>query len=173
MTNKEYAKLEKLAVQLKFTTDIRKRVFIIIMSSNDYLEASHNLLKLKLHRKQMREVAVVIVQVCAQEEQFNKFYAYLAENIIRVDSNMKFSFQYALWDHFKQLESYPLRKVANLAKLLSFLINTKAMSLTSLRGIDIDVANEHQIILLKIVFKAFYSQYHNIPTSCLSSYLHL
>lgn len=171
MSNTEYIRLEKLAMDLKFTTDIRKRIFILMMSSQDYIEATQNLLKLKLNKKQTREIAVVIIQVCAQEEQFNKFYAYLAQNIIKVDHNMKYSFQYSFWDHFKQLEDYPVRKIANIAKLLAFLINSRVMGIPSIRGIDLDIPNEHQIMLLKIIFRSFYAEYNLFCCSTLTLFL--
>ena len=129
------------------------------MSANDFLDATQNLLKLKITKTQLREIAIVVVASCAQETTFNKYYAYLAENLIKVNLKLKFAFQYALWDHFKLLDNYSLRKIANLAKLLFFLIEKRIFGLQVLRGLDIETLNAHQKILLRIILKELYYTY--------------
>ena len=150
--------MEKLAAEQRFTTDIRKRIFMIIMSADDYLDATQKLLKLKITKKQAQEIAVVLVESCAQEATFNKYYAYLADNLIRVNRNLKYSFQYSLWDHMKLLENYTLRKIANIAKFMSFLVTRNTLGLQVLRSLDFDSLNQHQEIFLKIFFQEFYAK---------------
>lgn len=157
MQNEELDQLEKLAIEQRFTSELRKKIFMVIMSSDDYLDASQKLLKMKLNKKQQQEIAVVVVESCAQEEKFNKYYAYLAANLIKLRSTLKYSFQYAFWDHFKQLESYGLRKIANLAKMLSFLVLRKDMGLQALKSLELDMLTEHQELLLKIFFKDLFA----------------
>lgn len=152
MENDYVDKLERLAVEQRFTSDLRKKIFMVIMSAEDYLDASQKLLKMKLNKKQAQELAVVIVESCAQEENFNKYYCYLTENLINLRSSLKYSFQFALWDHFKQLENYGLRKIANLAKFLSFLVLRKDMGIQSLRSLEFENLSSHQELLLKIFF---------------------
>ena len=100
ISNEQKDYLEKLAVEQKFVTDLRKKIFMIIMNSEDYLDALQNLLKLKLNRKQSKDIAIVIVECCAQEENFNKFYAFLIEKLTQIKKELKFTFQYAIWDQF-------------------------------------------------------------------------
>lgn len=47
-------------------TDLRKKVFVTVMASADYLDAFEKLLKLKLKAKQDREMVNVIVDCCLQ-----------------------------------------------------------------------------------------------------------
>jgi len=150
--NEQLDQLEKFAAEQRFTSDIRKKIFLVIMSSDDYIDATQKLMKMKL-KKQDKEIAIVIVESCAQEERFNKYYAYLAENLIRQNRSIKYSFQYSFWDHFKQLETYALRKISNLAKLLSFLVLRRALGVHVLQALEFDSLNEHQILFVKIFFK--------------------
>ena len=151
-------KLEQVAIEQRFTSELRKRLFMTIMSADDYLDASQKVLKIKLNKRQQQEIAVVIVESCAQEEKFNKFYAFLAENLIRVRHGLKISFQYVLWDHLKQIENYTLRKIANLAKMFSFLVTRNVIGLQVLRSLEFDNLTNHQEIFLTIFFKEFYSK---------------
>ena len=123
------------------------------MSADDYIDATQKLMKMKLNKKQDKEISIVIVESCAQEERFNKYYCYLAENLIRQNNSIKYSFQYSFWDHFKQLETYALRKISNLAKLLSFLVLRRAMGVQALRTLEFDSLNEHQALFVRIFFK--------------------
>jgi len=132
------------------------------MSSDDYIDATQKLLKLKLNKKQDKEIAIVVVESCAQEEKFNKYYGYLAENLIKIRSGLKYSFQYALWDHFKQLQHYELRKIANLAKLLSFLVLRKNMGVQVLRSMELDSLNEHESLFVKVFFKDLLTAYYSL-----------
>lgn len=159
MQGEQLDQLEKIAVEQRFTSDLRKRIFLVIMSSDDYADATQKLLKLKLNKKQDKEIAIVIVESCAQEEKFNKYYGYLAENLIKIRSGLKYSFQYAFWDHFKQLEHYELRKISNLAKLLSFLVLRKDMGVQVLRSMELDSLNEHENLFVKVFFKNLLTMY--------------
>lgn len=134
---------------------------MIIMSAEDFLDASQKILKLKVNKKQFQEVAIVITETCAQEEKFNKYYAFLADNLIKVQQNLKFSFQYALWDHLKLLDKYTLRKIANLAKFTSFLVGKRSFGLQILRSFDFEALNKHQEIFLQIFFRDFLDKYNN------------
>lgn len=131
---------------------------MIIMSAEDYLDATQKLLKLKTNKKQIQEIAIVVLTSCAQEETFNKYYAFLADNLIRVNRDLKYSFQYALWDHFKQMENYTLRKIANIAKFVSFLCVKNTVGLQFLRALDFDALNQHQEIFLRVFFEDFYAK---------------
>jgi nucleolar MIF4G domain-containing protein 1 len=107
----------------------------------------------------LQEVAVVILETCAQEDKFNKYYAFLADNLIKVQSNFKVSFQFALWDHFKLLDKYTLRKIANLAKFTSFLVTKRSFGLQILRSLDFEVLNKHQEIFMQVFLKDFLDKY--------------
>ena len=162
MQNEHIEQLEQMAVEQRFTSDLRKKIFIVIMSSDDYVDAAQKLMKMKLNKKQIQELAVVAVESCAQEEKFNLYYGYLAENLIKLLSGLKYSFQYAFWDHFKQLENYGLRKIANLAKLLAFLVTRRNMGVQAIRSFEFEMLSEHQELFLKIFFKELFNGYIHI-----------
>ena len=159
ITNEQKDYLEKLAVEQKFVTSIRKKIFMIIMNAEDYLDALQNLLKLKLNRKESKDIAIVITECCAQEQTFNKFYVFLIEKLSQLKKEVKFSFQYALWDQFKLLENFSLRKICNIAKLTAYLIRKAVIGLGSLKGIELEEKNDHQLLFMKAFLKTLFEKF--------------
>ena len=84
----------------------------------------------------------------------SKFYAYLIEKLIEARKELKFSIQYAFWDQFKLLENFSLRKIANLAKLMAFLMG-KSLGLNSLKGLELTQENQHISAFFTIFLKSF------------------
>jgi nucleolar MIF4G domain-containing protein 1 len=48
------------------------------MSSDDYLDASQKILKLKLNKNQNKEIPLVLVECCLVEKTYNPFYELVA-----------------------------------------------------------------------------------------------
>lgn len=59
-------------------TDIRRSIFCIIMSAEDYLDASERILRLNLTHVQQRELCYVLLLCAGNEKCFNPYYAHLA-----------------------------------------------------------------------------------------------
>jgi nucleolar MIF4G domain-containing protein 1 len=66
------SEMVQLAVKQRMTTPVKKAVFCILMSSEDYLDAFEKLLRLNLKNKQDREIVHVLVLYCL----FYYFYFY-------------------------------------------------------------------------------------------------
>uniref|UniRef100_A0A672L6Z6 Nucleolar MIF4G domain-containing protein 1 n=1 Tax=Sinocyclocheilus grahami TaxID=75366 RepID=A0A672L6Z6_SINGR len=78
-TTSPSTKGEQLARKQRMNTDIRRNIFCVLMSSEDYLDAFEKLLRLGLKDQQEREIVHVLMDCCLQEKMFNRFYAVLAE----------------------------------------------------------------------------------------------
>lgn len=133
---------------------------MIIMNSEDYLDALQNLLKLKLNHKESKDIAVVLVECCVQEQTFNKFYFFLAEKLVEIKPDLKFSIQYALWDQYKLVENFTLRKICNLAKFSAFLIKKKVIGLGALKGLELEEKNDHIFLFMKAFLKTFFEKFN-------------
>ena len=59
--SQEKYNLEQLAIKNRLVTETRKAIFVTIMSSEDYADATNKLLKIKINKKQQRDVAIVII----------------------------------------------------------------------------------------------------------------
>jgi nucleolar MIF4G domain-containing protein 1 len=155
-------KLLKLAAKQRMNTDLRRSIFCIIMGSDDCQDAFQKIVRASLLKgKSEREVVRVLVHCCSQEKVYNPYYAYLAVRICEHQSKCKFTFQFTLWDTFKEFKGMKARKAANIAKLVAHLIKEHKLNLNALKTIDIapDSMPEAAIIFLTILFSNIFEAY--------------
>ncbi|VVT56352.1 uncharacterized protein SAPINGB_P004996 [Magnusiomyces paraingens] len=94
----------ELARQQRMNTDIRRAVFIAIMSSGDYVDAVDRLQQLKLRSKQEREIVRVLLHCCAMEPVYNPFYALVAARLCSTERAISKTFTFCLYDELGELE---------------------------------------------------------------------
>lgn len=129
--------LEKMASALRLGTDVRRSIFVAIMSSSDCPEALERLSSVKGRLR--REIAPVLFLCCARERTYNPFYAVLAAAIVRRVDGVSFSvsLMYTLWDTVRSLSgpnaAGDAQKVANLGHLYADLLRRRALKLTALK----------------------------------------
>ena len=155
---KEDAKLLKLAAKARMNTDSKRAIFCIIMKSADCEDAFEKLTGAgHLKNRKERDAVRVLMECCGNEKSYNPFYAHLAARMCDYQPQCKFSMQLAYWDFFKQFDdSVPIRKAANLAKLLFHLVVAHpAIRLGVLKVLDLsspDELTESAMIFLTIFF---------------------
>ncbi|KAF5196303.1 nucleolar MIF4G domain-containing protein 1-like [Thalictrum thalictroides] len=133
----EAQKLLQLAAAHRMNTDTRRAIFCIIMSGEDYIDAFEKLLRLDLSGKQDRDIMRVLLECCLKEKVFNKYYTVLACKLCSHDKNHKFTLQYCLWDHYKELESLDLVQSLNLARFTAEMLVSFSLSLAVLKTVDL------------------------------------
>ncbi|KAI2662518.1 Nucleolar MIF4G domain-containing protein 1 [Labeo rohita] len=143
------AKILELARKQRMNTDIRRNIFCVLMSSEDYLDAFEKLLRLGLKDQQEREIVHVLMDCCLQEKMFNRFYAVLAEKFCSHDRRFQMTFQFSLWDKFKDLENLSSRPFSNLVQLVTHLLHRKCLSLSILKAIEFGELDKPKVKFLK------------------------
>ncbi|XP_062515186.1 nucleolar MIF4G domain-containing protein 1-like [Corticium candelabrum] len=147
-----------LAHQQRMTSDIRRTIFCVLMSSDDYLDAFEKLLKLNLKEKQSREIVYVLLDCCLQEQLFNPFYAYLSERLCQCSRSYQVTLQYSIWDRLKAMESLTESNRHNLAKLLIHLFITKAMSLSVLKVIEFSQLGKSSVQFYSFLLQSLFDE---------------
>lgn len=128
--------LIQLAKEQRMNTDVRRSIFIAVMSAADHNDAYVRLVKLRLKKSQELEIPKVLIHCAGAEKVYNPFYTFLSRRVCS-DKKLKMSFQFSLWDLFKQMgeggdesskidEQYGgkigLRSLVNQAKMFGVLI---------------------------------------------------
>ncbi|XP_015186213.1 PREDICTED: nucleolar MIF4G domain-containing protein 1 homolog [Polistes dominula] len=126
----------ELARKQRMNTDIRRNIFCILMTAEDYLDAYEKLSRLDLKNQQEREIIYVLMDCCLQEKKFNPYYAILAERFCVYDRKYQLTIQYMLWDKFKILDNYNAKQLTNLAKFLIHLFIQKSLSISILKVLN-------------------------------------
>ncbi|OAX42500.1 ARM repeat-containing protein [Rhizopogon vinicolor AM-OR11-026] len=95
--------LLKLAKKQGMNTDIRRGIFVVLMSSDDYLDACERLAQLSLTEVQQREIVRVNLHCCGNEKSYNPFYALVCQYLSQRSHSYKITLQFSLWDFLRDL----------------------------------------------------------------------
>ncbi|XP_030636388.1 nucleolar MIF4G domain-containing protein 1 [Chanos chanos] len=145
------AKVLELARKQRMNTDIRRNIFCVLMTSEDYLDAFEKLLRLGLKDQQERDIVHVLLDCCLQEKSFNAFYAVLGEKFCSHDRRFQMTFQFSLWDKFKDLANLSSSSFSNLVQLVTHFLHRKCLSLSILKAIEFGELDKPKVKFLKQV----------------------
>ncbi len=141
--------LLQLAREHRMNTDIRRSIFVTIMSASDYKDAYMCLLKLRLKKSQELEIPGVLTHCACAEKTYNPFYTLIARQLCS-DRKLKMAFQFTLWALFKRMgesedgegedeedgDALDMRAIVNLAKMFGTLVVDGGLRLSILKVID-------------------------------------
>ncbi|RKP29339.1 hypothetical protein METBISCDRAFT_10563, partial [Metschnikowia bicuspidata] len=174
----------ELARAQRMNTDIRRAIFISIMSANDYVDALAKLDKLALKKVQEREIPRILVHCAVVEPAWNPYYGVLAAKLCDSHSYRK-TFQFLLWDLVKSFgagsggygdsdeedgeeafagfdnsesEDEKLKKIMKLARLFGNLFAEGALALHVLRTVNFVAPSADLRLLLEMLFVSFFDQ---------------
>ncbi|RLL95459.1 hypothetical protein CFD26_100943 [Aspergillus turcosus] len=151
--------LASIAKAHRMNTDIRRSIFVAIMSATDYQDAHVRLLKLRLKRTQEYEIPRVLTHCAMEEEAYNPYYTLIARRLCgELGRRMKVSFMYTLWNGFKRMgesgdmdeddedtgfgddnderNQLSMKSAVNLAKMYGSLIADGALTLSVLKTLN-------------------------------------
>lgn len=96
--------LRNIARKHGMNTTIRQDIFVILISSQDYLDALERLQSLKFKKEiQRREIIRVLLHCIGSEVHYNPYYVVLASRLAIDDIGTRFTLQYCLWDFMREL----------------------------------------------------------------------
>ncbi|XP_077592327.1 nucleolar MIF4G domain-containing protein 1 [Stigmatopora nigra] len=145
------AKVLELARKQRMNTDVRRNIFCVLMTSEDYIDAFDKLLRMGLKDKQEREIVHVLMDCCLQEKTFNNFYAVLGEKFCSHDRRFQMTFQFTLWDKFRELSNLPARAFNNTSLLVTRFLQNKCLSLSILKAIEFSELDKPTVRFLRQV----------------------
>ncbi|WEJ96857.1 suppressor of glycerol defect [Yamadazyma tenuis] len=167
----------RIAKEQRMNTDIRRAIFITIMSAEDYVDALTRLDKLQLKKAQEREIPRILIHSVCMEQSWNPYYGLLASKLSESHSYRK-TFQFMFWDVLKEFEKAnnedesedefigfddeseesKLKRIYNLGRFFGFLIAEGSLPLHSLKNVNFLVATNDTKLLLEIVLVTFLDQ---------------
>lgn len=164
--NKDYVQnngpsneLVEAAARQRMNTDVRRKIFYIVMGSEDYLDAFEKLIRLKLIGKQDREIIRVLVDCCLQEKIYNPYYATLGTKLCQQNHNHKFTLQFVFWDRFKDLGSLSVPTTSNLARMLAHFITEHALSLSMLKVVQFSTLAGSDLLFFQLLMVTLLTRY--------------
>lgn len=154
----------ELARKQRMNTDIRRAIFVAVMSSEDYVDAYERIQKLHLKNKQERDIPLVILHCVASEKVYNPFYALLAGKLC-VQHSFKKTFQFALWDFLNGMdedeedkeEDDNNMKTLNYSRFFASLVGHGLMSLDILKPVNFLTATTSVKLFSELFFISLFN----------------
>ena len=159
--------LSKLARAHGMNTDVRRTIFITILSSLDYQHAHMRLLKLNLKSKQMLEIPRVLVHCLTSEECANPFYALVAKKFCG-EHKLRKAFEFTLFDAFRRMElgeddeeegaRMSIEEIVTLAKFYGTMIADRCMSIVVLKKLKFAYLDSKPSMFVEVLLTTILDQ---------------
>ncbi|KAL9932639.1 hypothetical protein V8E36_008338 [Tilletia maclaganii] len=135
--------------------NLRRTIYLTIMSSSIFEEAVHKLLKIQLPEGQEIEMCNMIIECCSQERTFNKFYAHISERFCKLNRMWSGCFEQCFHNYYDTIHRYETNRLRNIARLFGSLLATDSISWASLEAIHMneDDTTSSSRIFTKIMFQ--------------------
>jgi pre-mRNA-splicing factor CWC22 len=134
---------------------LRRTIYLTIISSIDFQECCHKLLKLNMREGQEMELVSMIIQCCIQERTYLRFYGLLAERFCLIKEVYKQNFETQFEAQYLKIHRLETNKLRNLAKLFAHLLYTDAIDWTVFKSIKLteEDTSSSSRIFIKIIFQ--------------------
>ncbi|KAJ3250835.1 pre-mRNA-splicing factor cwc22 [Boothiomyces macroporosus] len=108
--------------------NLRRAIYLTIMSSLNFEECAHKLLKLDIPSGQEIELCNMVIECCSQEKTYVNFYGLLGERFCRISPEWANAFTAAFEETYKTIHRYETNRLRNIAKFYSHILATDALS---------------------------------------------
>ncbi len=108
--------------------NLRKTIYLTVMSSVDFEECGHKLLKLDIPEGLEIELCNMIVECCSQERTYLKFFGLLAERFCQLDPMWQENFESCLDRVYSTVHRLETNRIRNVCKLFGHLLHSEAIS---------------------------------------------
>ncbi|ODQ51383.1 DHS-like NAD/FAD-binding domain-containing protein [Saitoella complicata NRRL Y-17804] len=135
--------------------NLRRTIYLTIMSSVDYEECCHKLMRINIPEGQQIELANMIVECCSQERTYSRFYGLMGERFCKLNRMWTDTFQSAFQTYYETIHRYESNKLRNIAKFFGHLLSTEAIHWHVLSCIHLneDETTSSSRIFIKILFQ--------------------
>jgi len=141
--------------------NLRRSIYLVIMSSLHHEECVHKILKLNISDGQEKEVCTMLIDCCAMERMFNRFFALQGEKLCRLKPAYQDQFQEAFSIQFATVHRLETNKLRNIGKFFAHLLYTDAISWSLMLQIRIteETTTSSSRIFMKVIFQELSEQW--------------
>merc|ERR1712232_141309 len=141
--------------------NLRRSIYLVIMSSVHFEECVHKILKLNIAEGQEKEVVTMLIDCCAMEKQFNRFFCLQGERLCRLNPKYQEEFEEAFNAQFATVHRLETNKLRNIGKFFTHLLYTDALSWGLFLNIKIteETTTSSSRIFIKVIFQELSEQW--------------
>ncbi|KAK9834492.1 hypothetical protein WJX74_002896 [Apatococcus lobatus] len=135
--------------------NLRRTIYLTIMSSMSFEEAGHKLIKIELAPGQEIEVVTMLIECCSQEKTYLKYYGLVAQRFCCINREYTALFEDCFTKQYMLIHRLETNKLRNVARMFAHLLSTDAISWAILAVIRVteDDTTSSSRIFIKILFQ--------------------
>lgn len=104
--------------------NLRRQIYLTIMSALDFEEAVHKLLKVHLAPGQESELCNMIIECCSQERSYSKFYGLMGERLCKLHQTWSIAFEGCFKTYYDTIHRYETNRLRNISKFFGYILAT-------------------------------------------------
>ena len=110
--------------------NLRRSIYLTIMSSGTFEEACHKLMRINLPTGREDELPSMIIECCSQERTFNKFFGLIGERFCKLNRLWKDLFQEQFAKYYETIHRFETNRLRIIAQFFGHLLSTDAIDWT-------------------------------------------
>ncbi|RWA12405.1 hypothetical protein EKO27_g2712 [Xylaria grammica] len=135
--------------------NLRKTIYLTIMSSLDPEESVHKLLKINLPAGQEQELPSIIVESCSREVTYTKFFGLIGERFAKLNRLWTDLFEQAFQNKYDTIHRYDTNQLRNIARFYGHMFASDAIGWHCFSAIHLneEETSSASRIFIKILFQ--------------------
>ena len=159
---------QKMDIKDQSNTDLvnlRRTIYLTIMSSIDFEECCHKLMKINLPVGLEPELPSMVIECCSQERTFSKFYGLIGERFAKINRLWSDLFEAAFAKYYDTIHRYETNRLRNIARFFGHLISNDAIGwhVLSVVHMNEEETTSSSRIFVKILFQDL-AEHMGVPT---------
>ncbi|TAQ85893.1 hypothetical protein B7494_g5786 [Chlorociboria aeruginascens] len=153
-------KKEEKALEIKdqSNTDLlnlRRTIYLTIMSSIDPEECCHKLMKITLPAGYEMELPSMIIECCSQDKTYSKFYGLIGERFAKINRLWTDLFEQSFAKYYDTIHRYETNKLRNIARFFGHVLSSDAIGwhVLSVVHLNEEETTSSSRIFIKIMFQ--------------------
>lgn len=141
-------------------TNLRRTIYLTIMSSMDFEEAGHKLMKIRLLPGEEVELCTMLLECCSQERTYLRYYGLLGQRLCEIDRKYRDIFDDLFARQYSMIHRLETNKLRNVGKFYAHLLCTNALPWTVMAYVRLTEADTSSSsrIFIKILFQEIAEQ---------------
>lgn len=107
--------------------NLRRSIYLTIMSSGQFEEACHKLMRINLPSGREEELPSMIIECCSQERTYNKFFGLIGERFCKLNRLWQDLFQDMFTKYYETIHRYETNRLRIIAQLFGHLLSADAI----------------------------------------------
>ncbi|XP_075036607.1 pre-mRNA-splicing factor CWC22 homolog [Mixophyes fleayi] len=158
---------EKMTIHDKTEINLvsfRRTIYLAIQSSLDFEECAHKLIKMDFPDSQTKELCNMILDCCAQQRTYEKFFGLLAGRFCLLRKEYMEAFECIFKEQYDTIHRLETNKLRNVAKMFAHLLYTDSIPWSVLECINLseETTTSSSRIFVKIFFQEL-CEYMGLP----------